>query len=219
VNAILAALDELYPSADCELQYRNPFELVCATILSAQCTDKRVNMVTPQLFARFPDAFALAKAKLPELESIIRTTGFYRNKAKSLQGMARVVVSDFGGEIPRTMAELLRLPGVARKTANVVLGTAYGLAEGVVVDTHIARLSGRLRLTRHDDPVKIEKDLMARIPRDRWIRFGHQLIWHGRRVCAARRPACDRCRMAPLCPSAELPRDKGNGRRRQEVRP
>ena len=198
---ILRGLDELYPKADCELRWRNPFELVCATILSAQCTDVRVNLVTPELFRRWPDAHALAGADLTELEEVIRSTGFFRNKAKNLLGMARVLVEKHGGKVPRTMDEMLELPGVARKTANVVLGTAYGLATGVVVDTHVMRLSRRLGLTRKDDPVKIEADLQAKIPTEKWIIFSHQIIWHGRRVCDARKPRCDEC---PLpCPSRQ----------------
>ncbi len=198
---ILKGLDRLYPDADCELDWRTPFELVCATILSAQCTDVRVNLVTPVLFARWPDAHALAGADRAELEEVIRSTGFFRNKAKSLLGMARVLVEKHGGQVPRTMDEMLELPGVARKTANVVLGTAYGLATGVVVDTHVMRLSRRLGLTRKDDPVKIESELQGKIPTERWIAFSHQLIWHGRRVCDARKPRCEEC---PLpCPSRQ----------------
>jgi endonuclease III len=204
VGAILEGLAALYPDADCELVWKNPFQLVCATILSAQCTDVRVNMVTPELFRRWPDAKALAKARQPDVEKVIQSTGFFRNKAKSLIGMARVLVEKHGGQVPRTMEEMLELPGVARKTANVVLGTAYGLATGVVVDTHVHRLSRRLRLTRQDDPKKIEQDLMKKVPREQWIAFSHRLIWHGRRVCDARRPRCDSCDLAPLCPSAVL---------------
>ena len=201
VKDILKGLDVLYPDADCELRWRNPFELVCATILSAQCTDVRVNMVTPELFRRWPNAHALAAADPGDLEEVIRSTGFYRNKTKNLLGMARTLVEKHGGKVPRTMDEMLELPGVARKTANVVLGTAYGLATGVVVDTHVMRLSRRLGLTRKDDPVKIELDLQAKIPEMKWIQFSHQLIWHGRRVCDARKPRCEAC---PLpCPSRQ----------------
>jgi endonuclease-3 len=201
VADILKGLDRLYPDADCELRWRTPFELVCATILSAQCTDVRVNLVTPNLFSRWPDAQALAGADQAELEEVIRSTGFFRNKAKNLLGMARVLVEQHGGQVPRTMDEMLELPGVARKTANVVLGTAYGLATGVVVDTHVMRLSRRLGLTRKDDPVKIETELQAKIPMERWITFSHQLIWHGRRVCDAKKPRCQDC---PLpCPSRQ----------------
>jgi len=204
VRSILDALEELYPDVDCELDRETPFQLVCATILSAQCTDERVNLVTPELFRRYPTPEAMAKAPLPALEKIIRSTGFFRQKAKSLKGTAAGLVARFGGEVPRTLAELTTLPGVARKTANVVLGTAYGLAEGVVVDTHVQRLSMRLGLTRKTDPKDIERDLVLIIPQDRWIRIGHQLIWHGRRVCFARKPNCAGCTLAPFCPSAGL---------------
>ncbi len=202
VLAILQGLDALYPEADCELSREDPFQLLCATILSAQCTDERVNQVTPTLFRAFPTPYAMAEAPLPVLEEIIRSTGFYRQKARSLKGTAQILVDTCGGALPRTIDELRKLPGVARKTANVVLGTAFGIAEGVVVDTHIQRLSMRLGLTRHVDVVKIEQDLMKVVPRQRWIKLGHQLIWHGRRVCYARKPDCDHCRLAPHCPSA-----------------
>src|SRR4051794_29006954 len=202
VRSIIEGLEELYPDVDCELDRESPFQLVCATILSAQCTDDRVNKVTPDLFRRFPTPQAMARAPLPTLEKIIRSTGFYKQKAKSLKGTAEGILTRFGGEIPRTIAELTTLPGVARKTANVVLGTAYGIAEGVVVDTHIQRLAMRLALTRQTAPEKIEQELMKVIPQDRWIRFSHQLIWHGRRVCFARKPDCEHCLLAPHCPSA-----------------
>lgn len=202
VRAILRELDRLYPNANCELRRTNPFELLCATILSAQCTDERVNQVTPALFARFPTPFAMAEAPAPVLEDMIRSTGFYRNKTKSLLGASRMLAEKWHGEVPHTMDELLQLPGVARKTANVVLGTAYGIAAGVVVDTHVARVGERLGLTREELPERIERDLMQVIPRDRWILFAHQLIWHGRRICQARRPKCDTCPLAPHCPSA-----------------
>jgi endonuclease-3 len=204
VRSIIDGLEELYPEVDCELDRETPFQLVCATILSAQCTDERVNMVTPALFRRYPTPAAMAKAPLPALETIIRSTGFFRQKAKSLKGTAAGLIARFGGEVPRTIADLTTLPGVARKTANVVLGTAYGLAEGVVVDTHVQRMSMRLGLTRKTDPKDIEKDLVQIIPQDRWIRIGHQLIWHGRRVCFARKPNCAGCALAPFCPSAGL---------------
>src|SRR4029079_7988985 len=181
-----------------------PFQLLIATILSAQTTDQRVNQVTPELFRRYPTPEAMAKAPLPKLENIIRSTGFFRQKAKSLKGSAAGLVARFGGQIPKTLAELTTLPGVARKTANVVLGTAYGIAEGVVVDTHVQRLSMRLGLTGADEPKRIEQDLMKVIPQPAWIRFGHQLIWHGRRVCFARKPNCTGCTLAPFCPSAGL---------------
>lgn len=204
VRSIVEGLEELYPEVDCELDRETPFQLVCATILSAQCTDDRVNMVTPELFRRYPTPQAMARAPLPALEGIIRSTGFFRQKAKSLKGTATAVLGRFGGEIPRTIAELTTLPGVARKTANVVLGTAYGIAEGIVVDTHIQRLSMRLGLTRATDPKGIEQDLMKVFPREVWIRIGHQIIWHGRRVCFARKPNCVGCTLAPFCPSAGL---------------
>ncbi len=202
VKAILAGLETLYPDVDCELDRGSAFQLLCATILSAQCTDERVNHVTPNLFRLFPDAPAMAAAPLPVLEDLVRSTGFYRQKAKSLKGTATLLVETFGGEIPRTIRELRTLPGVARKTANVVLGTEFGIAEGVVVDTHVQRLSLRLALTRSAAPEKIEQDLMSVVPRERWIRLSHQLIWHGRRVCFARKPNCDECPLAPHCPSA-----------------
>ena len=202
VRSIVDGLEELYPDVDCELDRENAFQLLCATILSAQTTDARVNQVTPELFRRYPTPAAMAKAPLPALEKIIRSTGFYRQKAKSLKGTATALVERFGGEIPKTIAELTTLPGVARKTANVVLGTAFGIAEGVVVDTHIQRLSMRLGLTRAAEPKDIEQDLMKVLPRENWIRVGHQLIWHGRRVCFARKPNCAECTLASFCPSA-----------------
>jgi endonuclease-3 len=204
VRSILDALEDLYPEVQCELDHENAFQLICATILSAQCTDERVNKVTPELFRLYPTPAALARAPLPALEKVIRSTGFYKQKAKSLKGTAAGIVERFGGQVPRTLAELTTLPGVARKTANVVLGTAYGLAEGVVVDTHIQRLSMRLALTRSTDPKGIEQDLMKALPHDSWVRAGHQLIWHGRRVCFARKPNCAGCTLAPFCPSAGL---------------
>ena len=204
VRSIIDGLEELYPEVDCELDRETPFQLVCATILSAQCTDDRVNMVTPALFKKYPTPAAMAKAPLPALEALIRTTGFFRQKAKSLKGTAAMIVGDYGGEVPRTLAELVKLPGVARKTAGVVLGTAYGLAENIVVDTHVQRLAMRLGLTRSSDVKKIEQDLMKVIPHESWIRFSHQIIWHGRRVCFARKPQCESCTIAPFCPSAGL---------------
>jgi endonuclease-3 len=202
VKAILEQLDRLYPAAECELVRSDPFQLLCATILSAQCTDGRVNMVTPGLFARFPTPAAMAKAPPAEIENIIRSTGFFRNKAKNLIGAARVLDEKWDGEIPRTMDALLELPGVARKTASVVLGTAFGVAEGVVVDTHVMRLAQRLGLTRATAPERIERDLMEILPRPCWILFSHQLIWHGRRICRARKPDCDACPLVPHCPGA-----------------
>ncbi len=201
-RAVERLLRKEYPDAKCELDYRNAFELAAATILSAQCTDKRVNMVTPVLFNRFPDAFALAAADQGEVEEIIKSTGFFRNKAKSLIGMAKAVVANHGGEIPRTMDELFALPGIGRKTANVVLGNAFEMNEGIVVDTHVARLSKLLGLTRQTDPVKIEMDLMKLFPRKSWALLSHLLIWHGRRVCVARKPRCAECVLNRICPSA-----------------
>jgi len=199
VAAILAKLDEAYPNATCELNFENPFQLVVATILSAQCTDVRVNQVTETLFKKYPDAKAFAYATPSELEQEIRPTGFFRNKTKSVMGASKAIIEKFGGQVPRTMEEILTLPGVARKTANVVLGTAYGIASGVVVDTHVLRLSKRLDLSRNEDPKKVEQDLMKIIPQEKWIQFSHQLIWHGRRVCFARKPKCIECNMESLC--------------------
>jgi len=204
VRSILDGLEDLYPDVDCELDRDTPFQLLCATILSAQCTDERVNKVTPELFRRYPDARTMAQAPLPVLEALIRSTGFFRQKAKSLKATAQALLDDHGGEIPRTLAQLTRFPGVARKTASVVLGTAFGLAEGIVVDTHVQRLAMRLGLTRSTDVKDIEQDLMKAIPHQRWIRFSHQLIWHGRRVCFARKPDCAHCTLAPFCPSAGI---------------
>jgi endonuclease-3 len=202
VAAILQELDRLYPNADCALVREDPFQLLCATILSAQCTDERVNMVTPALFARFGTPAAMAQAPSAVIEKIIRSTGFFRNKAKNLIGAAHVLDEKWNGKVPRSMLALLELPGVARKTANVVLGTAFGIAEGVVVDTHVTRLSQRLGLTRATAAEPIERDLMEIIPRPRWILFSHQIIWHGRSVCRARKPNCDACPLVPHCPGA-----------------
>ncbi|MGH7510545.1 MAG: endonuclease III [Gemmatimonadales bacterium] len=201
---ILSLLKTAYPDARCALSHRNAYELLCATILSAQCTDARVNLVTPALFARYPTPFELARADPAELEEIIKSTGFFRNKTKSLIGMAQAIVADHRGEVPRTMEELRRLPGVGRKTANVVLGNAYGINEGVTVDTHVARLSGLLGLSRRADPARIEEELMGQFPRDDWSLLSHLLIFHGRQVCIARRPKCGECVLAQLCPSARL---------------
>jgi len=201
VPALLEALRAAYPDAGCALRHRDAFQLLAATILSAQCTDARVNMVTPELFRRWPDPTALAGARQAEVERVVRSTGFFRNKAKSLRGMAAALRDRHGGAVPRTMEELTALPGVARKTANVVLGTAFGIADGVVVDTHVGRISRRLGLTREEDPVKAERDLMAALPREEWVMFSHRLIHHGRRVCTARAPRCGECPVAPLCPS------------------
>jgi len=203
VAAILNALDEAYPNAKCALDHRTPWELLVATILSAQCTDMRVNMVTPELFRRFPTPAAMAQAGLPELEELIRTTGFFRNKAKSIQGAARKIVEEFDGEVPRTLAELITVPGAARKTANVVLGVCFNKAEGVVVDTHVFRIARRLELAKGDTPEKVEQELMQVLPQDRWIGFSHQVIHHGRKVCVARSPKCRECNLEPLCRSTD----------------
>jgi endonuclease III len=199
IAAILAKLDEAYPQATCELKHANPFQLVISTILSAQCTDVRVNQVTETLYKKYPDAKSFAYANPAELEQEIRPTGFFRNKTKSVIGASKAIVEKFGGEVPRSMDEMLTLPGVARKTANVVLGTAYGITSGVVVDTHVQRLANRLELTKNTDPKKIEQDLMNILPQDKWIKFSHQLIWHGRRVCVARKPRCIDCSLETLC--------------------
>lgn len=204
MRGILDGLAATWPDAHCELDFRTPFELLVATILSAQCTDRRVNEVTPALFRRYPDPQSLAGADPQELEPLIRSTGFFRMKAKSLIGMARALTENFGGEVPRTMEQLVTLPGVARKTANVVLGSAMGIASGVVVDTHVKRVAGRLHLTAADDPARIEQDLMSITPKDQWIALSHRLIWHGRRICKAKNPACNACPLAPLCPEARL---------------
>ncbi|HEX8872647.1 MAG TPA: endonuclease III [Candidatus Acidoferrum sp.] len=203
VAAILEKLDEAYPAATCELKHDNAFHLLIATILSAQCTDVRVNQVTETLFKKYVTPKDFAYASPAELEKEIRPTGFFRNKTKSIMGASKGIIEKFGGQVPRTMEEILTLPGVARKTANVVLGTAYGIASGVVVDTHVQRLSNRLDLTHNEDPKKIEQDLMAILPQDRWILFSHQLIWHGRRVCAARKPKCAECNLESLCYSKD----------------
>ena len=199
---ILAALKAEYPDAHCELDHRNAYQLLVATILSAQCTDARVNMVTPALFARYPTPADLAAARQEDVEELVRSTGFFRNKAKSLIGMARGLVAGHDGEVPRTMEELRPLPGVGRKTANVILGNAFGINEGITVDTHVKRIAALLRLTRETDPEKVERDLMALIPREDWTLVSHLLIWHGRRTCIANRPKCGECAIAALCPSA-----------------
>ena len=200
VAALLRALERHDPEPRCALDYASPYEIICAVILSAQCTDRRVNLVTPALFARYPNAAALAAARQADVEELVRTTGFFRNKSKNLIGMARGLVERFGGQVPSGMDELLTLPGVARKTANVVRGEVFGLADGVVVDTHVTRLAGRLGLTRHHDPVRIERDLMAALPREEWIGFSHRLIRLGRTVCTARKPRCSECPLAAHCP-------------------
>jgi endonuclease III len=199
---IVKRLASSYGDATCALVHSNALELLVATILSAQCTDVRVNLVTKDLFKRYKTAKDFGEAEPGALEAAIRSTGFFRNKAKSIRGAARILVEKFGGEVPQTMEELLELPGVARKTANVVLGTWFKKATGVVVDTHVQRLSRRLQLTREDDPKKIEQDLMKLLPPEEWINFSHRLIWHGRRLCTARKPKCGECPLAELCPSA-----------------
>lgn len=199
---ILRLLRAAYPDAHCELAYDDPFQLLVATILSAQCTDVRVNMVTPVLFARYPDAACMAAAPQEDIEDIIRSTGFFRNKAKNIRAAAAALVKEHGGEVPRDLDALTALPGVGRKTANVVLGNAYGIDAGVVVDTHVGRLSGRLGLATSTDPVKVERDLMKVVPRENWTLWSHLLIWHGRRRCTARNPDCTACELRHLCPSA-----------------
>lgn len=202
---ILAGLQAAYPDAHCELNFRNPLQLLIATILSAQCTDKRVNLVTADLFQSYPGAKDFANAELTELEQAVKTTGFFRNKAKNIQACCRALVAKHGGDVPRSMAELTALAGVGRKTANVVLGNAYNINVGIVVDTHVTRLVNRLGLTEQSDAVKIEQELMTLVPREQWTLFSHWLIWHGRRRCGARRPDCAGCEIAKLCPSAGKP--------------
>src|SRR6201987_1364492 len=204
VAKLVKAWPKVYPDAHCELDYRSPLQLLVATILSAQSTDKRVNIVTPALFRKYRTAKAYADAPPPELENAIKSTGFYRNKAKSIRGAMREIVEKHGGKVPDTMVKLFALPGVGRKTANVVLGNAFHKDEGIVVDTHVIRLSKRLRLTRHDDPEKIERDLMKLVPREHWTDWSHWLIWHGRRRCYARKPDCGRCEVFKLCPSGKV---------------
>jgi endonuclease III len=199
-EAVAQRLEASYPDAHCSLDFASPFQLVIATILSAQCTDKRVNLVTPELFRRWPDPAALAAAQPRDLEAVIRSTGFFRAKAKSILGCAQGLVDRHGGEVPRTLEELVRLPGVGRKTANVVLGTAFGIASGVVVDTHVGRITRRLGLTKAGDAVRAERDLVRVLPREHWIAFSHRLIEHGRGACSARRPTCDECPLLDLCP-------------------
>lgn len=202
---IARALARAYPDAVCALTHEQPFQLLVATILSAQCTDERVNMVTPELFRQYPTPAELARSSPHDLEKIIKSTGFFRAKAKSLRGMAAKLVAEFAGELPRTIDELTQLPGVGRKTANVLLGTAFGIASGVVVDTHVRRISHLLGLTRHTDPEKIEQDLMALLPSSEWVNFSHRLIHHGRKICIARRPRCLECPLLRLCPRVGLP--------------
>jgi len=201
LQCIIQRLAEVYPTAHCELDFETPFQLLVATILSAQCTDKRVNIVTRDLFPKYPTAYEIAAVGQDELEGLIKTTGFYRNKAKNLRAMAKDLVEKHRGEVPRTMAELTELAGVGRKTANVVLGNAFSIAEGIVVDTHVARLSKRFGLTKQEEPEKIEAILMRLVPRSQWTIFSHWLIWHGRRRCYARNPDCSNCELASVCPS------------------
>lgn len=203
IAEILKCLDELYPGVTCALEHQSAWHLLVATILSAQCTDQRVNMVTPGLFAKYPTVRHFAALKPEELQPDIRSTGFFRNKSKSIVGAAQRVVSEYGGEVPDDMERLLTIPGVARKTANVVLGTWFKKAVGVVVDTHVHRISRRLELTKQDDPAKIEQDLMRVIPQEKWIDFAHQIIWHGRKLCTARSPRCADCSLEPLCHAAD----------------
>ncbi len=204
-NEILIRLKRLYPDAVCSLNYETPVQLLVAVILSAQCTDERVNMVTPELFRRFPTAHDLANADLEELMELIKSTGFYRNKAKHIQGACRMILEKFGGQVPQLMEDLLQLPGVARKTANVVLAHAFGINAGVTVDTHVKRLSRRLGLTKHEDPLKIERDLMNLLPQPDWENWSIRLIYHGRAVCNARKPLCEQCALADLCPKILTP--------------
>lgn len=203
-ETIYDLLQQEYPDAHCELDFESPFQLAVATILSAQTTDVRVNETTPALFRRYPDAEALANAQQEDVEEIVRSTGFFRNKAKNIIGFARGLMADHDGQVPRELDALTELPGVGRKTANVVLGNAFDINEGVVVDTHVKRLSNRMKLTREDNPVKVERDLIELFPRERWTMLAHLLIWHGRNVCDARKPLCEQCVVAHLCPSSNV---------------
>jgi len=203
LQKIFSALDQLLPLAQCALQHKNAFQLLVATILSAQCTDERVNKVTPGLFQKNPTPQDFAALPQPVLEEEIRSTGFFRNKAKNIIGMSKKLVTDFGGQVPRTMEEMLTLPGVARKTANVVLGTAYGIPTGIVVDTHVFRIAHRLKLSNQKTPEKVEQDLLKLVPRERWISFGHQMIWFGRKICQARKPLCADCPLESICDSRD----------------
>lgn len=203
LEKIFAGLDQLFPRAECALRHENAFQLLVATILSAQCTDERVNKVTPELFRKYPTPQDFAALRQEVLQPEIRSTGFFRNKARNIIGAAKKLVGDFGGRVPQTMDEILTLPGVARKTANVVLGTAYGLATGMVVDTHVFRIMRRLKLSKQKTPEKVEQDLMKLVPQDRWISFGHQVIWFGRKICAARKPLCADCPLESICDSPD----------------
>lgn len=204
VQQLVQVFPEIYPGARCELDFTNPLQLLVATILSAQCTDKRVNMVTPALFKKYPTASSYAEAPPAELEKAIKSTGFFRNKTKSIRGATSIIAGKFGGKVPDSMEKLRELPGVGRKTANVILGNAFHNDEGIVVDTHVIRLSQRLRLTKHVDPEKIEQDLMKLVPREHWTNWSHWLIWHGRRRCFARKPDCAQCEILRLCPSGKI---------------
>ena len=199
LQKIFRALDDLFPKAECALRHENPFQLLVATILSAQCTDERVNKVTPGLFQKYPTPQDFAALRQPVLEREVRSTGFFRNKSKNIIGTARKIVQQFGGEVPRTMEKMLTLPGVARKTANVVLGTAFGIPTGVVVDTHVFRIARRLKLSKQKTPEKVEQDLMKLVPQENWITFGHQVIWFGRKICHARKPLCATCPLESVC--------------------
>ena len=203
-NKVVRALHQDYPDVECALVHDSPFQLLIATILSAQCTDVRVNIVTQELFAKYPTPQALADLPIPKLEKLIQSTGFFRNKAKNIHACCRELVDQYDGEVPRELEKLTRLAGVGRKTANVVLGTAFGIASGVVVDTHVHRITRRLGLTQADDPVKIERDLIELLPKKEWIDFSHRLIWHGRKVCKARKPLCDTCSMNNFCPRMDV---------------
>jgi endonuclease-3 len=216
VAQLLEVLPEVYPDAHCELDFKNPLQLLIATILSAQCTDKRVNMVTPALFKKYKTAADYADASPAELESEIKSTGFFRNKAKSIRAATSTIAEKFAGKVPDSMEELHELPGVGRKTANVVLGNAFDKNEGIVVDTHVVRLSQRLRLTRHSDAEKIERDLMKLVPRKHWTSWSHWLIWHGRRRCYARKPDCSQCEIFRLCPSGKIFLRTGEARKPAE---
>jgi endonuclease-3 len=219
VDQLVKALAKVYPDAHCELDFRTPLELLVATILSAQCTDKRVNLVTPALFAKYRTAKDYAAARTETLEGMIRSTGFFRSKTKSIRAAAAAIVAEHAGRVPDTMEKLHGLPGVGRKTANVILGNAFGKDEGIVVDTHVVRLSHRLRLTRQTDPEKIEQDLMKQVPRQRWTKWSHWLIWHGRRRCFARKPDCHRCEIFSLCPSGKIFVRSGEARPLEVVEP
>jgi endonuclease-3 len=217
VTKLIEAFRKVYPDAHCELDFKNPLQLLIATILSAQCTDKRVNLVTPGLFAKYRSAKDYAKASPAALEKAIKSTGFFRNKTKSIRAATAAIAERYGGNVPDTMEGLHGLPGVGRKTANVVLGNAFCKNEGVVVDTHVIRLSQRLRLTRHNEPEKIERDLMKLVPREHWTNWSHWLIWHGRRRCFARKPDCSRCEVFQLCPSGKIFLRTGQARSPEEV--